>query len=233
MINTTQSLPVVTIDGPSGSGKGTIAALLSQTLGWHLLDSGALYRLTALCALNHQLDLTDEEAVAARAATLDVQFIPAREQSELAIILEGDPVGVELRTEEMGTYASQVAALPKVRSALLQRQRDFVRAPGLVADGRDMGTIVFPDAPAKFFLTASAEERAKRREAQLQAKGIDVNFSRLLTDIKARDERDSSRAVSPLKPADNAIVIDSSQLSIEAVFTQIMGEIKQRSLVIK
>ena len=226
------SLPIVTIDGPSGSGKGTIAAMLAKHLGWHLLDSGALYRLTALCAIKHRVDLDDEASVAALAATLDVQFVPSANAPELATVLEGEPVGVELRTEAMGANASKVAALPAVREALLQRQRDFAAAPGLIADGRDMGTVVFPDAPVKCFLTASAEERAKRRMVQLQAKGIDGSFAGLLADIKARDARDTNRAVAPLKPADDAIVIDSSSLGISDVFNTVVGQIEQKGFLL-
>ncbi|WP_263079633.1 (d)CMP kinase [Endozoicomonas sp. Mp262] len=223
------SAPIVTIDGPSGSGKGTIAALLAKTLGWQLLDSGALYRLTALSASNHGIDLDDESAVALVAAQLDVQFQPGSDS--LVIILEGESVGVHLRTEEVGAMASKVAVMPKVRAALLQRQRDFATLPGLICDGRDMGTVVFPNASAKFFLTASAEERARRRMEQLQAKGIDGSFDRLLADIKARDERDTNRSVAPLKPADEAIVIDSSQIGIQEVFDRVMTELRQRGLV--
>ncbi len=223
------SAPIVTIDGPSGSGKGTIAALLAKTLGWQLLDSGALYRLTALSASNHGIDLDNESAVALVAAQLDVQFQPGSDS--LVIILEGESVGVHLRTEEVGAMASKVAVMPKVRAALLQRQRDFATLPGLICDGRDMGTVVFPNASAKFFLTASAEERARRRMEQLQAKGIDGSFDRLLADIKARDERDTNRSVAPLKPADEAIVIDSSQIGIQEVFDSVMAELRQRGLV--
>ncbi len=229
MIDKAVSAPIVTIDGPSGSGKGTIAALLAKTLNWHLLDSGALYRLTALAANNHGVDLADEAAVSIVASKLDVQFQPS--DSGLAVILEGQSVGPTLRTEEVGAMASQVAAMPKVREALLQRQRDFAGTPGLVCDGRDMGTVVFPDADAKFFLTASAEERAKRRMEQLQAKGIDGSFDRLLADIKARDERDTNRTIAPLKPATDAVLIDSSHLGIEKVFARVMETLVQRDLV--
>ena len=225
------SLPVVTIDGPSGSGKGTIAALLAKELNWRLLDSGALYRLTALCATKHNIELDDEASLSTLAADLDVKFIPAETSNELVIVLEGETVGAELRTEETGAKASQVAVLPAVRAALLQRQRDFAEQPGLVADGRDMGTVVFPDADLKFFLTASAEERARRRMAQLHAKGIDGNFGRLLADIIARDERDSSRSIAPLKPAEDALVIDSSNIGIHDVFNRVMAEIKQQGLL--
>lgn len=222
---------VVTIDGPSGSGKGTIAALLARELNWGLLDSGALYRLTALAAMNHGVDFADETSLEVLAGHLDVQFLPAADGAGLTIILEGEQVGANLRTEEVGAMASKVAALPGVRNALLQRQRDFAEKPGLIADGRDMGTVVFPQAPLKVFLTASAEERAKRRFQQLQEKGIDANFDRLLTDIKARDERDSNRAVAPLKPAEDAVVLDSTRMSIQEVFNKVLAEMQSRGLM--
>ncbi|WP_330925639.1 (d)CMP kinase [Candidatus Sororendozoicomonas aggregata] len=225
------TIPVITIDGPSGSGKGTLASMLSKALGWKLLDSGALYRLTALCAVKQGVQLSDEVAVAELAAKLDVQFIPSASGEGVDTLLEGEAVGATLRTEETGAKASQVAALPQVRDALLQRQKNFVEAPGLIADGRDMGTVVFPDALAKFFLTASARERANRRMIQLRNRGVYGNFERLLADIKARDERDANRAVAPLLPADDAIVIDSSLLAVDAVFNQLMAELKQRRLL--
>ncbi len=230
-MDTQANIPVVTIDGPSGSGKGTLAYMLSKTLGWKLLDSGALYRLTALSAVKQGVQLSDEAAVAALAATLDVQFIPSASGEGLDTLLEGETVGAVLRTEETGAMASQVAALPRVRDALLQRQKNFVEAPGLIADGRDMGTVVFPDASAKFFLTASAEERANRRMIQLRKRGVYGNVERLLANIKARDERDANRAAAPLLPADDAIVIDNSLLAVDAVFEQLMTELKQRRLL--
>ncbi|WP_373691420.1 (d)CMP kinase [Endozoicomonas sp. YOMI1] len=222
---------VVTIDGPSGSGKGTIAALLARELGWGLLDSGALYRLTALAAMNHGVDFADESSLEVLAGHLDVQFLPSETGAGLTTILEGERVGASLRTEEVGAMASRVAALPGVRAALLQRQRDFAELPGLVADGRDMGTVVFPDAALKVFLTASAEERAKRRYDQLHQKGIDASFDRLLADIQARDERDSQRAVAPLKPADDAIILDSTRMSIQEVFNKVLEKMRLKGLV--
>ncbi len=221
---------VVTIDGPSGSGKGTIAALLARELGWGLLDSGALYRLTALAAMNHGVDFADESSLKVLAGHLDVQFLPSETGEGLTIILEGEQVGASLRTEEVGAMASRVAALPGVRAALLQRQRDFAELPGLVADGRDMGTVVFPGAALKVFLTASAEERAKRRYDQLHQKGIDASFDRLLADIQARDERDSQRAVAPLKPADDAIILDSTRMSIQEVFNRVLEQMRLNGL---
>ncbi|WP_312289762.1 (d)CMP kinase [Stutzerimonas nitrititolerans] len=223
-------IPVVTIDGPSGSGKGTVAALLAAKLGWKFLDSGALYRLLAFAARNHGVDLTNEEALKVLAAHLDVQFDTAGSGQGMRIVLEGEDVTEAIRNEVVGAGASQVAALPAVREALLQRQKAFREAPGLVADGRDMGTVVFPDATLKIFLTASAEERARRRYLQLKAKGDDVNLASLLDEIRARDERDTQRVVAPLKPADDAIQLDSTALSIEQVLGQILSEVAKRDL---
>ncbi|MHA6476756.1 (d)CMP kinase [Stutzerimonas sp. KH-1] len=223
-------VPVITIDGPSGSGKGTVAALLAGKLGWNFLDSGALYRLLAFAARNHGVDLTNEEALKVLAEHLDVQFGAARDGHGMMIILEGEEVTEAIRNESVGAGASQVAALPVVRTALLQRQKAFREAPGLVADGRDMGTVVFPDAPLKIFLTASAEERARRRYLQLKARGDDVNLASLLEEIRERDERDTQRAVAPLKPADDAIQLDSTTLSIEEVLQRILSEVADRDL---
>ncbi|MBF7729493.1 (d)CMP kinase [Pseudomonas sp. N040] len=219
---------VITIDGPSGSGKGTVAGLLARRLGWKLLDSGALYRLLAFAARNHGIDLVNEAALQTLAAHLDVQFIA--QPGGQRIILEGEEVTDLIRTEQVGAGASQVAALPCVRAALLQRQRDFLEAPGLIADGRDMGTVVFPQAPLKIFLTAGAEERARRRFLQLKGKGEDVNLASLLDEIRARDARDTQRAVAPLKPADDALVLDSTELSIEQVLERILSEVASRDI---
>lgn len=225
-----QAIPVITIDGPGGSGKGTIAGLLASRLGWKLLDSGALYRLLAYAAQNHGVDLTNEEGLKALAAYLDVQFIAEDGQRDQRIILEGEDVTRAIRTEAMGTGASQVAAIPAVREALLSRQQAFREAPGLVADGRDMGTVVFPDAQLKVFLTASPHERAGRRHKQLLGKGETANLASLLDEIMARDERDMNRSVAPLRPAADAILLDSTHLSIEEVLESVMKEARERDL---
>lgn len=216
-------IPVVTVDGPGGSGKGTVTQMLARRLGWHLLDSGALYRLTALAATRQQVALDDESGLVAVARSLDVAFRPTPAGEPVRVILAGEDVTSEIRTEQCGNGASLVAVIQSVRDALLQRQRDFRQAPGLVADGRDMGTVVFPDAPVKVFLTASAEERAQRRHLQLKESGVDVNIAHLLDEIRARDERDMNREAAPLKPADDAQVIDSTGLSIEEVLLKVLA----------
>lgn len=217
------SAPVITVDGPGGSGKGTVTQMLARKLGWHLLDSGALYRLTALAAVRQGVALNDEEGLVKVAAGLDVAFEPTPEGEPVRVILAGQDVTADIRTESAGDNASKVAVMQPVRDALLQRQRDFRQAPGLVADGRDMGTVVFPDAPVKIFLTASAEERARRRYSQLKGAGVDVNIDALLEEIRVRDERDMNRSAAPLKPADDAQVIDSTGLSIEEVLGRCMA----------
>lgn len=208
---------IITIDGPSGAGKGTLSQMLARKLGFHLLDSGALYRLVALVAENRQLDMNNIEAIARAARELDVVF-----DATGSTRLEGEEVTAAIRAESISMKASQVAAMPAVREALLERQRAFAKAPGLVADGRDMGTTVFPAAHCKIFLTASAEARAERRYLQLQQAGVAVDRAALVEDIRARDYRDQTRSVSPLKPADDAHVIDSTLLSIEQVFEQML-----------
>jgi len=220
------TIPVITLDGPSGAGKGTIAQQVASDLGFHILDSGSLYRLTALASQNDDIDLADESAIADVAANLDVVFKPT--DSGLQILLRGDDASETIRQEEIGMRASKVASIPAVRDALLQRQRDFLELPGLVADGRDMGTTVFPNAPVKVFMTASAEERAERRVKQLKAKGINANIAALVADLKARDEQDANRAVSPLKPAEDAIYLDTTSMSIQEVTQKVLDLAKQR-----
>jgi cytidylate kinase len=215
-------MPVITVDGPSGSGKGTVCRLLADKLGWDVLDSGAIYRVLALAALHHQIALDNEEALVPLAANLDVQFLVDSQTNAGKVILEGEDVSTTIRNEEVGAAASKVAALPRVREALLRRQRAFRTENGLIADGRDMGTVVFQDAPLKIYLTASAEERARRRFVELNERGLDVTLSGLLEDIQARDDRDMNRPVAPLVPADDAIELDTSELNAQQVFDKVM-----------
>jgi cytidylate kinase len=225
----TEGVPVVTIDGPSGSGKGTISRAVAQVVGWHLLDSGALYRLVAFAGLDLGLDTADIDGHARLAGSMQVTFGVGPDGSE-QVLLAGRDVTQAIRTETAGQGASRVAAWPAVRTALLARQRAFARPPGLVADGRDMGTVVFPGASLKIYLTASAEERALRRYKQLKDKGSGVSLSALSREITERDARDSTRAVAPLIPAPDAEVIDSTGLSIEKVVGRVLELGARRSL---
>lgn len=217
-------IPVITIDGPSGSGKGTATALVAQALGWNILDSGALYRILALAAEQSGIARTNEASLRTLAAQLPVEFPGDR------ILLNGADVSRAIRNEAVGTFASEIAALPGVREGLLKRQHAFRELPGLVADGRDMGTVIFPEAPLKVFLTASAEERARRRYLQLKDAGETVNLADLVEEIRARDERDINRPIAPLKPADDAVVLDSTTMTIEQVVSHILSEATSRGL---
>jgi cytidylate kinase len=221
--------PVLAIDGPSGAGKGTVCQLVAQQLGWSLLDSGALYRILGLAAIRAGIDLDNGDSLGQLVHKLSISFEPGS-SGELQVLLAGENVTREIRTETAGDNASQVAVHPKVREALLLLQQNYAQGCGLVADGRDMGTVVFPHAPLKIFLTASAEERANRRYKQLKDKGEDVNVPRLLEEIKARDERDAARSASPLIPAYDAIQIDSTAMSIEQVTQAVLAEAKKRGL---
>lgn len=222
-----QTAPVITVDGASGTGKGTVSQLVASRLGWNFLDSGALYRVLALAAQKHGVALDNEKALEVLGEYLDVQFIANPDKSP-KIILESEDITAMIRTETVGNSASIVAALPAVRASLLSRQRAFREAPGLVTDGRDMGTVVFPDAEHKFFLTASPEIRAERRYKQLKEQGLDVNLGGLLEELRLRDKRDSERAIAPLKPAEDAIIIDTDHLSVMQVVEKILEEISRK-----
>ena len=217
------TVPVLTIDGPSGAGKGTISRLVAKKLGWNYLDSGSIYRSLAIALLQQAVDLADEAAIVKVAETMDLAFECG---DELVVKLNGIDITAQLGLESTGNTASIIAALPEVRRVLLQKQQDFRQFPGLVADGRDMGTVVFPDATSKVFLTASAEERAKRRYKQLKEKGIDANLSSLTNDIEERDRRDRERATAPLAMAETALYIDSSNMSIDAVIEEVLNLIR-------
>ena len=214
------SIPVLTIDGPSGAGKGTVSRLVAKKLGWHYLDSGAIYRSLAVDLLKQSVDIQDVNAVVIVAENMSLEFECG---DELVVKLSGMDITAELPSETTGNTASMIAVYPEVRAVLLQKQKDFQKLPGLVADGRDMGTVVFTEAESKVYLTASAIERAKRRYKQLKEKGIPANLSQITKEIEARDERDQQRAVAPLKPAENSLYVDSSDLSIEQVIEEVLN----------
>jgi cytidylate kinase len=218
--------PVLTIDGPSGSGKGTISRLVAEKLGWHLLDSGALYRAVGYAAAAEGIDLSDVDAVTRCAQTVKIRFRASPDHSETHILVNGHDATDELRTETAGAAASAIAVIPSVRQALVDMQLGFRKGPGLVADGRDMGTVIFPDAAHKVFLTASASERAKRRYKQLKDKGLSVTLAGLQREIEARDERDASRPVAPLKPAEGAVVIDTTGMPIDVVVAKVFAVVR-------
>ena len=224
---TPAAIPVLTIDGPSGSGKGTISRRVAETLGWRLLDSGALYRAVGYAAGAAGLDLSDVEAVTRCAQTTKIQFKPAPDGGDTHVIVNGHDATDELRTETAGAAASAIASVPSVREALVAMQLGFRKTPGLVADGRDMGTVIFPDAAFKVFLTASAAERAKRRYKQLKEKGLRVTLSALQQEIEARDARDASRAVAPLRPAEDAVLVDTTGIGIDDVVAKVLAVVQR------
>lgn len=223
------NVPVITIDGPVSSGKGTVAREVAVRLGWHLLDSGALYRVLGFHADKTGVSLDDERALVSLAENLPVRFV--EQEGDTRVVLDGEDVSNTIRTEQVGELASKVAVFQPVRDALLGRQQTFAQPPGLVADGRDMGTVVFTAAPLKIFLTASAEERARRRYNQLKEKGFGATLAALVEDIRSRDERDMNRDVAPLRPADDALVVDSTSLTVTEVVDRILDEARQRSLL--
>ncbi|MBL6734477.1 MAG: (d)CMP kinase [Shewanellaceae bacterium] len=226
----TAKAPVVTIDGPSGVGKGTLCQLIAKRFGWHILDSGAIYRVLALAAQHHDVSVEDESGLSVLADHLDVQYKVDPTHQSTQVMLEGEDVSHAIRLSDCAIAASKIAVLPSVRNALLKRQQSFQTAPGLVADGRDMGTVVFPDAPVKIFLTATAEERAQRRFKQLREQGVGVNIDDILAQVRERDERDENRKVAPLEPAQDALVLDTTAMSVQDVFKIIEARI---NLVLK
>jgi CMP/dCMP kinase len=218
-------VPVLTIDGPSGAGKGTVSRIVAKKLGWNYLDSGSIYRSLAIALLQNNVDLTNENEILGIAQKLDLVF---ECDDELIVKLNGEDITPQLGTEATGSVASIVAAIPEVRQILLQKQKDFKKPPGLVADGRDMGTVVFPDADIKVYLTASAATRAERRYKQLMEKGIDVNIRQITSEIEARDCRDKERTIAPLAQAEDALFIDSSAMTIDEVIAQVLSLVPQR-----
>jgi len=228
-----KSIPVITIDGPSGTGKGTLSMLLAKQLGWHYLDSGALYRVVALASEQQKVSPAAIDVVVEIIGQLDIQFVMDATGVEKKIILQGKDVTKSIRSEKISQFSSKISAIPQVRAALIQRQRGFRRSPGLVTDGRDMGTVIFPDAPLKIFMTASAKIRAQRRYKQLKDKGIDGNLAAILAELNERDSRDRQRKIAPLQPAKDAVELDTSQLSIEQVYQQLLQLAKARHLLLE
>ena len=224
---TNATIPVLAVDGPGGSGKGTVCRAVTEAMGWHLLDSGAIYRALAVAARSRGVDAAEPDRLAAVARELDVVFEPMSD-GDVRVLVDGEDVAQDLRSETTGDLASRVAAVPAARDALLQRQRDFRKAPGLVADGRDMGTVVFPDATVKVFLTASAEERALRRHKQLKDQGVDVSLASLLDEIAVRDERDRNREVAPLVPAADAEELDTTGVAVEEVVERVLKLLRNK-----
>lgn len=228
---TNQTIPVITVDGPSGTGKGTASMIIANRLGWHYLDSGSLYRLLALAAKQQELSYDDDSSLTELATSLDVEFNMDSDKNKKSVLLMGKDITDAIRTEEISRISSIISSSSGVRAALVTRQKAFLQPPGLVTDGRDMGTVIFPDAPLKLFMTASAEIRAQRRLNQLKNKGFDGNLDAILSDLNARDRRDRERTVSPLIAADDAVLIDTSDLSIDDVISKIWTLIVERKLL--
>ncbi len=227
-----KNIPVITIDGPSGTGKGTLSILLARRLCWHYLDSGALYRAVAFSIKQQQISLPEVKTIVELIQQLDIQFAMDEIETKKTVMLNGKDITQAIRDEQISQASSKVAAIPEVRAALVERQQAFRVHPGLVTDGRDMGTVIFPDAPLKIFMTASANIRAERRYKQLKKKGIDANLKTILAKLNVRDQRDQQRAIAPLRPANDAVYIDTSNLSIETVYQRLWQWVQLRHLVI-